>query len=436
MSTSLKTKQCRICGNGDLAPVLDLGEQRLSGVFPEQNAPQPSLSPLQLLRCDTSANPDGCGLVQLGHTADLDEMYGATYGYHSSLSPTMESHLRAKIVKLLDFVQPSPGDTILDIGCNDGTLLNCCEGRGLTRIGIDPSSEKFASAFQPDIHVTYDFFSAERVLGLVGDRRCRIITSIAMFYDIDDPTDFMRQIKSVLAPDGVWALELSYLPLMLTNLTYDQICHEHVTYLSLTDMDRMAKRVGLRIVDVETNEVNGGSFHLVLCHDDGPYASECAKISVYLAAEHALTSAAPYDRFRRRVLSHRDEVRHFFRLMQAAGQRVCGYGASTKGNIVLNFCCLGPDDLPYISDRNTEKHGLITPGSSIPIISHEQMRDDAPDYLFVLIWHFRKEVIRDEREFLERGGKLVFSLPRLHVVDRCNAERYLNSGFDDLAFGL
>lgn len=433
---SNRIERCRICGNPHLVSVLDLGLQRLSGVFPDPAAPQPSLSPLELLRCDTATRPDACGLVQLGHTAELDEMYGATYGYHSSLSPTMERHLREKIVRLLDRVRPDPGDVILDIGCNDGTLLNCCEGRGLTRVGIDPSSRKFAGMFQDDIQVIYDFFSAHRVRQLLGDRQCRIITSIAMFYDIDDPTDFMRQIKSVLAPDGVWALELSYLPLMLTNLTYDQVCHEHVTYLSLRDMAGMAERVGLRIIDLETNEVNGGSFHLLLCHDNGHYASQTATLDRFLAAEHPLTGAAPYQRFRRRVLGHRDEVRHFFQLIKAAGKRICGYGASTKGNIVLNYCGLGRQDLPYISDRNPEKHGLVTPGSSIPIISHEQMREDPPDYLFVLIWHFRKEVIRDERAFLERGGKLIFDLPRLHLVDRENADHYLDAGFDDLAFGL
>lgn len=431
-----ETKVCRVCGNDRFVPVLSLGNQRLSSVFPRPEAPQPSHSPLELIRCDTDAGPDACGLVQLRYTADLDEMYGTTYGYHSSLSPTMESHLRRKILGLLDFVNPDPGDIILDIGCNDGTLLNCCEGRGLKRVGIDPSSEKFRAFFQPDIEVIYDFFTAARVREMIGERSCRVITSIAMFYDIDDPVEFMRQIKSLLAPDGVWALELSYLPLMLTNLTYDQICHEHVTYLALRDMTRMAAQVGLRVVDVELNEVNGGSFHLVICHEDGPYESQHSKIDAMLHDEAALATAEPYARFARRVESHRDEVLHFLQLAKAGGKKVYGYGASTKGNIVLNYCGVGPDLLPRISDRNPEKHGLVTPGSSIPIISPEQMRADAPDYLFVQIWHFRKEVIRDERELLENGGKMVFSLPRLHVVDAGNCERYLASDFGDLAYSL
>ena len=431
-----ETKQCRVCGNTLLTPILNLGEQRLSGVFPHPNAPQPSYSPLELLRCDTSENPDACGLIQLKHTAELDEMYGATYGYHSSLSPTMESHLRDKILNLLDFVKPKQGEIILDIGCNDGTLLNCCEGKGLVRVGIDPSSKKFAAFFQDDIQVIHDFFSAVKVREMIGEQPCKIITSIAMFYDIDDPVDFMRQIKSILAADGVWALELSYLPLMLTNLTYDQICHEHVTYLSLRDMAAMAKQVGLRIIDMETNEVNGGSFHLVLCHEEAHYESKQIKLGKYLQAEQALTTTKPYEKFRNRVMNHRDEVRHFLQLMKDSGKKVYGYGASTKGNIVLNYCNINKDLLPYISDRNPEKHGLITPGAAIPIISHEQMRADVPDYLFVLVWHFRNEIIRDERMYLEQGGKLVFSLPRLHVVDVDNYERYMTSNFNDLAYSL
>lgn len=434
MSTEIM--KCRICGNENLTPVINLGNQRLSGVFPHPDAPQPSYSPLELLRCDSEATPGACGLVQLKHSADLEEMYGTTYGYHSSLSPTMTSHLKQKITALLDFVKPQPGEVILDIGCNDGTLLNYCEGRGLTRVGIDPSSAKFAEFFQEDIRVAYDFFSEAKVRELIGQQQCRIITSIAMFYDIEDPLDFMRQIKALLAANGVWALELSYLPLMLTNLTYDQICHEHVTYLALHDMQYLAQKAGLRIIDVEFNEVNGGSFHLSLCHEDGPYTSATEKLAHYLQQEECLSSAPPYQRFHNRVMAHRDEVRHCLQLLKASGKKVYGYGASTKGNIVLNFCEIGPDLLPCISDLNPEKPGLITPGSAIPIISHEQMREEQPDYLFVLIWHFRKEVIRDEQAFLARGGKLIFSLPRLHMVDASNYQRYLQADFTDLAYSL
>jgi len=430
------TTACRICGNQRLIPLLSLGEQRLSGVFPAPHAPQPSVSPLELIKCDGAADGEACGLVQLKQSANIEEMYGATYGYHSSLSPTMVGHLKEKADHLMRFVALKSGDVVLDIGCNDGTLLNCFGDRGLARVGIDPSSKKFAANFQDDIQVIDAFFSADRVRTIIGDRSCRVITSIAMLYDIEDPMEFMRQIRSLLARDGVWAFEQSYLPLMLTNLTYDQICHEHVTYLGLRQIQWMAERTGLRILDVSFNHVNGGSFYVIAGRDDSSFAPTHERIQRILQAEAPLSTLEPFTRFRSRVLSHRDDVRHFLRLAKEAGKTVYGYGASTKGNIVLNFCGVRPEDLTAICDRNVEKHGLVTPGTNIPIIAPDDMRRANPEYLLVLIWHFRREVIEDEREYLMRGGTLVFDLPRVHTVDRENYERYLDAPFEELAFSL
>jgi len=436
MPTKITTK-CRICGNSDLKPILDLGEQPLSGVFPSPESADPTSSPLELLLCNKENNSDACGLVQLRHQADLAEMYGSTYGYFSSISSLMVSHLEEKVRDLVTFVKPVKGDVVLDIGCNDGTLLNAYGAeRGLVRVGMDPSSEKFKSSFQPGIQVEYDFFSEKGVRSMIGNKQCRIITSIAMFYDLDDPVEFMRQIHSLLTPDGVWALELSYLPLLCTQLTYDQICHEHVTYLNLTHMDWMMKKTGLRILDVTFNDMNGGSFYILAGHEKGPYQSNTAKINAILEAERPLDTEAPYTRLRNRVISHREEVRHFLDLAHAAGKRVYGYGASTKGNIVLNYCGVTKNDLIAIGDLNPEKDGLTTPGTRIPIISHAKLRKEKADYLFVLIWHLRKEVIQSELEYLMRGGKLVFDLPRLHIVDKDNYQRYMDANFEDLAFSL
>jgi len=431
------TTACRICGNPNLTPILSLGEQPLSGVFPRPDSPDPSASPLDLIRCNPDGRSDTCGLVQLRHSADVTEMYGTTYGYHSSISPTMVSHLEAHVRRIVAFAKPRKGDVVLDIGCNDGTLLNTYgEDAGLVRIGMDPSSAKFASHFQPDIQVKYDFFSAAGARSMIGDRQCRIITSIAMFYDLDDPMAFMRDVRAMLTLDGVWALELSYLPLFLTQLSYDQTCHEHVTYLALTQMDWMMKRTGLKVLDVSFNDVNGGSFFILVGRDDGPHHADTAKIQRILDAERPLETEAPFIRLRNRVVAHRDELRHFLKLARAAGQRVYGYGASTKGNIVLNYCGVTPDDLAAIGDRNPEKDGLAMPGTRIPIISHAALRQLNPDYLLVLIWHFRKEVIEDEIDYLKQGGKMIFDLPRLHVVDESNYQRYLDTPFEDLAYFL
>ena len=429
--------RCRLCGNEDLVPVLDLGKQPLSSVFPSPKDPDPSESPLELVRCNKSSKPSACGLVQLRHQADLSEMYGKTYGYFSSISPTMVEHLHSKIELIESMVPLAKGDIVLDIGCNDGTLLNAYGlDRGLLRLGIDPSSEKFASSFQPGIHLILDFFSEKQVRSVIGDRQCKVVTSIAMFYDLPDPLEFMRQVGALLAPDGIWVVELSYFPLLCTQLTYDQICHEHLTYFGLSHMEWMARRTGLKILDVSFNDINGGSFCLVLAREDSGFVPDRAKLDAALRSEHELDGAAPYDRLRNRVLAHREEVRHFFSLARAAGKQVYGYGASTKGNIVLNYCGLTTKDVLAIGDRNPEKNGLTTPGTRIPIVAHADLRKRRADYLFVLIWHFRREVIRDERDYIMSGGKLVFDLPRLHVVDSGNYERYLSSNFEDLAYSL
>jgi NDP-4-keto-2,6-dideoxyhexose 3-C-methyltransferase len=201
-------------------------------------------------------------------------------------------------------------------------------------------------------------------------------------------------------------------------------------------MEWMMKQTGLRMLDVSFNDVNGGSFYIIAGRDDGPYEPQTAKIQKVLEEEAELDTAAPYTRLKNRILTHRDDVRAFFRMAKAGGKKVYGYGASTKGNIVLNYCGIGTTDLASIGDRNPEKDGLITPGARIPIISHEKLRQLNPEFLFVLIWHFRKEVIRDEVELLKRGCKLVFDLPRLHVVDASNYERYLERPFEDLAYSL
>ena len=428
---------CRVCGNEHLRPVISLGDQPLSGVFVNPNATEPPRSPLELVRCASEGEREACGTVQLRHSADLASMYGATYGYASSISPTMAAHLDAKVRSLRAFVSLTPGDTVLDIGCNDGTLLNAYGAEtALVRVGMDPSSGRFLDCFQPDIQVGCDFFSAQGFWRLAGDRTCRIVTSIAMFYDLDDPLTFMREVRSILAHDGVWEVELSYLMLLLEQLTYDQICHEHVTYLGIRQMDWMIRRCGLRLLDVALNDVNGGSFSLRVGRDDGPYQPNEAAIGEAMLAEARLQEDGPFDRFRNRVLGQRDDVRSFFAMARAAGSLVCGYGASTKGNVVLSYCGLGVQDIPMICDRTPEKHGLLTPGSRIPIVSQATVRARKPDYLFVMIRPFRSEVIRDELDFLRSGGRLVFGLPRLHVVDGTNYERYLSRPFQDLAYSL
>ena len=426
------TTECRICKNKDLVSVVDLGNQCLSGVFPEKDAPDPSKSPLELIKCNNSNNDNFCGLLQLKETANLEEMYGSTYGYYSSISPSMVSHLKEKADGLIKFTEPKENEIILDIGCNDGTMLNLFKDSGMKRIGMDPSSEKFKDSFQDDIEVIYDFFSEKPVRQIIGDKECKIITSIAMFYDINDPNSFCKDINKLLEKDGLWIVEFSYFPLLLKNLTYDQINHEHVTYYTLTTFQKIIDKHGLKVIDISFNEINGGSAEVIVSKKGSRYKVNKLKISKVLEEERLINESS-YKKFNDRIDNVKKVVQFF---LKKSTKKIVGYGASTKGNIILNHCKINSRDIKYICDGNSQKLGLYTPGSNIKIISKEKMRKMKIDYLFVLIWSFRSEVIKQEKKFIRSGGKLIFPLPVFHIVDKENYRQYLKEDLKTFAFNL
>ncbi len=433
---SNEVKKCRICGNTNLIPIVSLGNQNLTCVFPKPDSPNPSESPLDLMLCH-SENNNVCNLVQLKHNADIKEMYGSTYGYFSSISPTMVSHLSdimSDVIKVSDLKE---GDSVLDIGCNDGTFLNLYDKkRVLNRFGIDPSSQKFKHMFDEDIEVSFNFFSKTEVDKIIKNKRCKVISSIAMFYDIDDPIQFARDVKSLLTEDGIWVVEIAYLPLMMENLAYDQIMHEHLTYLGLKQMNWILREVNMEIFDVSLNNVNGGSITIFISNQNKKYEINKKKINGLIEKENQLSNLKPYTRFKKRIQSHKTDLNQLLELINKTESSVLGYGASTKGNVVLNYCEIHPPKLELICDQNPEKPGLLTPGSRIPIITKEKMRELKPGYLLVFIWHFRKEVIQDEIEFIENGGTLIFVLPRIHYVNKSNYKDYTNSSFEEISFKI
>lgn len=409
-----EVQSCRICGQTELSPVLSLGRQALTGVFPRSKDEPVTTGPVDLVRCEPRGGH--CGLVQLRQSYDKQEMYGPRYGYHSGLNPSMVRHLRAKAAKIMSLVRLGPGDLVVDIGSNDSTLLQAYPADGPTLVGIDPTGPAFLKYYPPHVALIPEFFSASALAKRYPGRKAKVVTSISMFYDLDAPAEFVRQVASVLADDGVWVLEQSYLPTMLEMNAYDTICHEHLEYYGLSQLKWMTDRAGLKIVDVELNDVNGGSFSATVAKAAAPYGDGSARVRELLDNERALGTPQPYEEFRKRVLSHRAAVQQFFEKARAQRKTVLGYGASTKGNVILQYCELTEADIPCIGEVNEDKFGALTPGTRIPIVPEAAARSRKPDYLFVLPWHFRDFILPKEAAFRQAGGKLVFPLPRLEAV--------------------
>ncbi|MFA5839224.1 MAG: class I SAM-dependent methyltransferase [Candidatus Margulisiibacteriota bacterium] len=410
--------KCRICGNSDLVPVLDLGVQALTGVFPKTKDQLVTSGPLILVKCQEDEEGKHCGLLQLKHSYDLGEMYGDNYGYRSGLNHSMVQHLNAKVKRILAAVELKANDLVIDIGSNDSTLLQAYPNKGYVLAGIDPTGIKFKQYYPSHVQLVPDFFSAAAVKKNWGEKKAKIITSIAMFYDLEAPLDFMRQVYDVLADDGVWVFEQSYMPTMLEMNSYDTACHEHLEYYRLKQIKWMADRVGFKILDIEFNKINGGSFSVMLAKKQSQYAENVSLVNEILLKEEALglNILKPYSEFKARVFAHRDQLRAFVEAANKRGEKVFGYGASTKGNVILQFCNLTEKDIPFIAEVNIDKFGCYTPGTLIPIISEDDARRLNPDYFMVLLWHFKDSIILKEKNFMSRGRGLVFPLPNIETI--------------------
>lgn len=411
MASCTEVARCRVSGSAHLIPVLDLGNQALTGVFPRKSDAAVTAGPLRLVWCPES------GLLQLSHSYDLGEMYGENYGYRSGLNRSMVEHLTQKIQELERWADLKPGDAVLDIGSNDATSLKAYRTSGLQRTGIDPTGEKFRHFYPDEVKLVPDFFSAQ-AYRRAGGSPASIVTSIAMFYDLEDPIDFARQVESILAEGGLWHFEQSYMPSMLRLVSYDTVCHEHLEYYSLGVVQKILDAAGMRVLDVKMNAVNGGSFAVTAVRKGDPRRGAEAVVGWLLEQEErmGLHTPRPYRDFEERVFRHRADLRRLLEALKADGKKVLGYGASTKGNVVLQFCGIGPDLLPCIAEVNEDKFGAFTPGTAIPIVSEAEARAMQPDYLLVLPWHFRDGIVRREAEFLSKGGRLIFPFPEIEIV--------------------
>ena len=408
---------CRVCGKGGLVPILSLGDQYVSNFV---DAPDPELdakAPLDLVLCDPGAG--GCGLLQLMHTVAPEFMY-RQYWYKSGANASMREALGDISLRASQLVELEPGDIVLDIGCNDGTLLRSYAQNDLVTVGFDPAANLMGEASVGTSKVINDFFGAARFQEHFPGRKAKAITSIAMFYDLEDPNAFVAEIAQCLDPQGVWVVQMSYLPSMLEQNAFDNICHEHLEYYSLMALEALLARHGFEVFDVELNDVNGGSFRAYIGFSGQPRIDQdgAHRVEALREKERALSlgEQGVYNTFAERVNEHKDRVVRFITEEVAGGKTVYVYGASTKGNTLLQFYGLDHTMIKAAAEVNSDKWGKKTVGTLIPIISEEEARADNPDYFLVLPWHFLKGFKVREEKYLQGGGKFIVPLPEFEVI--------------------
>ena len=411
---------CRVCGSSALTKVIDLGEQFLQGSFVKPGKENPPLRkiPTTLLRCDPKRDERACGLLQMEHTVPPEILYSA-YWYRSGTNNTMRNHLKSIVEEALT-IFTSPNGKVLDIGCNDGTLLKYYPNT-FEKYGIDPSD--VALEITPPISVIQGIFPSSELISRLQEKQIDIITSIAMFYDLEDPIEFSKGIKQILAPRGIWIFEMSYMPTMLKMTSYDTICHEHLEYYSLAVIEYILKLAGLKIFNVSLNNSNGGSIRCFATHGDNfTYKKDLFLQNIQNLHKEEfdleLDTDKPYKNFQDRVNVHKEELLNLLKKLKNEGKHIHIYGASTKGNTILQWCGIDNRIIDYAAERNPDKFGARTLGTDIPIISETDSRAMNPDFYLVLPWHFKQEFIEREKETLERGIGLIFPLPTIEIIKK------------------
>lgn len=413
---------CRISGE-PLIELFSLGDHYISDFLPDGIPPRSPKVPLTMCLAPKS------GLVQLAHTVPSDSMY-EEYWYRSGTNESMVEELKQIAESTVRLMRMSSGDIFIDIACNDGTLFSFVDP-SIVRIGFDPAKNTYYESDKSrfDLFIN-DYFGAEAYKNSAwGSKKAKVITTIAMFYDLEDPHDFVSGVKEVLDRDGLWVVQMSYLPLMLRQLAFDNICHEHLEYYSLEAMKFLLDQHGLEIVDCQLNDVNGGSFRVYIRHADAdpaafataPYRDVAAhRAESVLAYEKKLKlkDMETYRQFYEKACDLRDKTLAFIRAEKAKGKKIWAYGASTKGNTLLQWWGVDRKLIDGIAERQPMKYGRRTVGTDIPIYSDEDMRKAEPDYLLVLPWHFIESFVRREKEFLERGGRFIVPCPTFSVIGK------------------
>jgi len=414
---------CRICKNDKLVNVINLGEQYITSRFPVYKDFSFPKSKIVLCICEQ------CYLLQLRFFEKQSELYEHEYGYRSGISNTMKTHLKMYNDEILSKVVLNTNDVIVDIGSNDSTMLQNYSNE-YRRIGVDPTGKQFKDYYINGVELLPTYFTYDNFTNEFGNIKCKIVSSISMFYDLPDPVQFAKDIYNILDDDGIWTCEQSYLLTMLKNNSIDTICHEHLEYYSLHQIKTIADMSGFKIIDVKFNDCNGGSFRIYFAKQSSEFHCENTLLINEILNEekkHELLSKETYINFVENCNKEINKLKKFIKLCHKNGKSVYIYGASTKGNCLLQYANIDESDCPYAVERNLNKVGKMT-CTGIPIISEETMRLNPPDFLLVLPWHFRDEIISRETEFLKNGGQFIFPFPKFEIYS--SKKKVLITGCD------
>lgn len=405
---------CRICACSDLEEILDLGLSPISGQFPKVSDAIKSL-PLNLSRCKL------CGLIQLYNSLPITELYSDTYGYESHLNRSMKDHLHVKALKLQEQFHNRAGDKsgiFLDIASNDGTLLAGYDFKESTHtlVGIDPLISNFNDYYPSNAIKIHEFFSAQEYSARVI-QKADIVTSISVFYDLDDPIRFAQDIKEILAEDGIWHLEQSYCVSMVRKVSFDTICHEHLLYLRAHDFKYIFDKVGFTVISVDLNEINGGSIAITV--EKSRANGHCKDFIQLLKNEidEGYSEIAIYHDFADKVKNYKLKLKNTIQKYRHEGYKIVALGASTKGNIILNYCGLDKSIIEIVGEVNVKKFGRITPGTKIPIVDEVNILDSKEKTLAIILpWHFRESFIERTFNFRNNGNLILFPLPEIEII--------------------
>jgi hypothetical protein len=403
--------KCRICAESKIVKVISLGEQVITSRFPTYGDFSTPKTPIDLCVCKN------CGLLQLMQTTSTSELYEHEYGYRSGISNTMREHLKKYHEEILTKITLGTNDVILDIGSNDSTMLQYYDSK-LLRIGCDPTGNQFIQ-YYGDVKLIADYFTVNNFKKIYPDKKCKVVSSISMFYDLPNPVQFAKDIYEILDDNGIWTCEQSYLVTMLKTNGFDTICHEHLEYYALKQIKLIADLSGFKIIDVKFNDCNGGSFRIYFAKDiSSMFVENTQLIQTILKDEKdfGISNIETFTNFMKNCDKQIETLVNFIEQENKNNKKIYIYGASTKGNCLLQYANINVDKIKFAVERNPKKLGKMT-STGIPIIMEETMREEIPDYLLVLPWHFKNEIISRENDYLKAGGKIIFPLPQFEIID-------------------